>query len=130
MFGKRLKKLRMEKQLSQKELGNIFSLSKQTISGYENGTRNPDHGTLQKLAEFFNCSVDYLLGRTDIRETPEQRIKNAIQEDEELLEFWQELSKREDLKLLFKQVKPLKPESIQTIIRIIKAIEDEEQRLQ
>ncbi len=65
MFANRLKKLRSERGLTQKELGDIVSLSKQAISGYEHGSRNPDPQTLHKLADFFNCTVDYLLGRTN-----------------------------------------------------------------
>jgi len=76
-------------------------------------------------------SVDYLLkGKSNNNQSPHQRIVEAIQDDKELLEFWEELSKREDLKLLFKQVRPLDSDSIRRIIRVIKAIEDEEQRNQ
>lgn len=129
-LGQRIRELRREKNLTQSELGKLLNKTKNNISQYETDKRSPDPVTLQRLAEIFNTSTDYLLGCTDIRETPEQRIKNAIQDDEELLEFWEELSKREDLKLLFKQVRPLDKDSIQRIIRVIKAIEDEEQRNQ
>ncbi|MBE3593404.1 MAG: XRE family transcriptional regulator, partial [Thermoanaerobacter sp.] len=51
-----------------------------------------------------------------------------VSDDPELFEFWNTLKKREDLKLLFKQTKKLSPKDIKQIIRIIKAIEDEEDR--
>lgn len=54
------------------------------------------------------------------------KIAAALQADPELLEFWQELSRRQDLQLMFKQVKDLSPETIRKVVRIIKAIEDEE----
>lgn len=54
------------------------------------------------------------------------KITAALQADPELLEFWQELSRRQDLQLMFKQVRDFSPESIRKIVRIIKAIEDEE----
>ncbi|MTV47724.1 helix-turn-helix domain-containing protein [Heliobacillus mobilis] len=128
MLGERLKKLREQKSLSQTELGNHFSLSKQAISGYENGTRSPDATTLGLLADFFSVSVDYLLGRTDIP-SPKQAvldIERALSDDTELALFFNELKDRDDLQLLFKQVRPMSPEDIKKIIRVIKAIEDEE----
>lgn len=65
MFGDRLKKLREDKDLRQKELAKIIGLSDRTIGMYEQGRREPDFNTLTKLADFFNVSIDYLLGRTD-----------------------------------------------------------------
>lgn len=56
---------RLKKELNQTELAKILNVSKQTVSNWENGNRIPDTLTLSKLADFFSCSVDYLLGRTD-----------------------------------------------------------------
>lgn len=64
-FGERLRKLRSQKKLSQKEFGKIFSLAESTISGYENGSRTPDIELIAKFADFFGVSIDYLYGRTD-----------------------------------------------------------------
>ncbi len=60
-FGKRLKELRLEKGLSQKNLGKNLNLSHQTISFWENGSREPDLDDLLKIAKFFEVSIDYLL---------------------------------------------------------------------
>ncbi len=125
-FGNRLRKLRKERKLTQEQLGELIDLSESTISLYEGNKRQPDYNTLYKLAKFFRVSSDYLLGYSDIRETPEQRIESAISDDPKLMEFWQELQNREDLQLLFKQVKPMSPKDIKKIINVIKAIEDEE----
>lgn len=65
MFGTRLRSLRKEKRLTMKELGKKNNLAESTISGYEIGTRKPDIETLQRLADFFDVSIDYLLGRVD-----------------------------------------------------------------
>lgn len=124
MFAKRLKALRQEKDVLQKDVAVFLGITTSAYGFYEQGKRQPDQDTLQKLADFFHVSVDYLLGRTDA--TPEQKIESALTDDPELADFWQELSKRDDLQLLFKQVRPLSPASIKKIIRIIKAIEDEE----
>lgn len=61
----KIRELRKEKKLTMKQLGAIFSLSESTISLYENGKHYPDMETMQKFADFFNVSVDYLLGRED-----------------------------------------------------------------
>lgn len=62
-FGYRLKELRLSKNLTQQELGNIVHVSKVSISGYERGERSPDRDTLTALADYFEVSTDYLLGR-------------------------------------------------------------------
>jgi transcriptional regulator with XRE-family HTH domain len=62
---KNLKKLRDIWGLSQKELADKLNVKQATVSGWENGTREPDSATMIKLAEIFNCTVDYLLGRVD-----------------------------------------------------------------
>jgi transcriptional regulator with XRE-family HTH domain len=64
-FQSRLKELRKHRKLTQEELGNVINVTKVSISGYENGNRTPDTETLQKLADFFEVSVDYLLGRSE-----------------------------------------------------------------
>ncbi len=64
-FGMRLRSLREEKEITQEELGKLFSVTKTAISLYESDKRFPDQDTLIKLAAFFNVSVDYLLGVSD-----------------------------------------------------------------
>ena len=125
-FAQKLKILRNKKGLTQTELGKFFNLSKQTISSYENGGSSPDKEMLQLLADFFNVSTDYLLGRTDDPRTAEKIIADAAGPDAELAQFWDKLSQRDDLQLMFKQVKDMSPDDIRKIIRIIKVIEDEE----
>ncbi|WP_339314693.1 helix-turn-helix transcriptional regulator [Paenibacillus sp. FSL M7-0896] len=68
MLSERLSLLRKEKKLTQKELSQKLKMARTTYSGYENGSREPDNETLNKFAEFYNVSTDYLLGRTDIKE--------------------------------------------------------------
>ena len=70
-FGGRLKLLRTETGLTQIELGEKFNLGKTAISLYENDERFPDKEILNKMADFFGCTVDYLLGRSDVRVSSE-----------------------------------------------------------
>ncbi|MCJ7840540.1 helix-turn-helix domain-containing protein [Lederbergia sp. NSJ-179] len=79
MLGKRLKKLRNEQGLTQEQLGKIINVTKVSISGYENGNRTPDTETLQSLADYFEVSTDYLLGRTD--KDSEEKTAEEIYED-------------------------------------------------
>ncbi|MHB9949470.1 transcriptional regulator [Clostridium botulinum] len=67
MFGERLKELREEKELTQEELGKLLSVSRQTVSGYEAEIIEPNINNLVRLADIFNVSLDYLLGRTKER---------------------------------------------------------------
>lgn len=80
MFSKRLKILRQEKKISQVELGKVLSLSKQTISSYENGGSYPNPETLSTLADYFDVSTDYLLGRTEFNNTYKLEAKDLPQE--------------------------------------------------
>ena len=70
MFGKRLATLRKNKNLSQYELADRLKLSRGQIANYEQGQREPDFNTLQKLADFLDVSIDFLLGRTDNPSVP------------------------------------------------------------
>lgn len=63
----RLKKLREEFHMTQQELADKLSGAKSTIAMYENETRKPSMEVLIKLSEIFNCSIDYLLGKSDAR---------------------------------------------------------------
>ena len=65
-FGEKLKELRLEKGLSQRKLGEIFGVCNQTVSFWETGIREPDLDALVEIANFFDVSVDFLLGRKDI----------------------------------------------------------------
>lgn len=61
----RLKQLRTTYGLNQSEMASAFNIAQNTFSNWENGKREPDFDALQSLSDFFNVSVDYLLGRND-----------------------------------------------------------------
>ncbi|KWU66070.1 XRE family transcriptional regulator [Bacillus mycoides] len=107
MIGENLRKLRKTNNLTMKELGQKLNLAESTISGYENGNRKPDYDTLNKFADFFEVSTDYLLGRSVPKHTHNDAniydpltdpdldlwfkdIKDASPENrEELKQFWE-----------------------------------------
>ena len=64
-FGKRLKELREEKHLSQKEAGEIFHVKGPTFSRWETGVMEPDLDTLVEICNYFCVTPNYLLGLED-----------------------------------------------------------------
>ena len=76
-FGERLRELREEKNLTRYILADKLSVSYSTVSKYETNIRFPDKETLMTLADFFDVSLDYLLCRSDIRETAEKILNKS-----------------------------------------------------
>lgn len=68
ILGKRLKQLRDEFGFDQKEMGRKLNITSSAYGYYEQGRNEPPLETLVKIAEIFNVTTDYLLGRSDIRE--------------------------------------------------------------
>ncbi|QWG33335.1 helix-turn-helix domain-containing protein [Bacillus mycoides] len=103
-FGNILRDLRKEKKITQKELAQTLKLSESTIGMYERNERQPDYDTLNQIANYFEVTTDYLLGRAvsykkdtseDIFNDPKlglwfKDIKLASPEkQEELKKFWE-----------------------------------------
>lgn len=107
MIGNRIKDLRKEKHLSQSELGKIIGVSQTTVTAWETGRAEPASAYLSKLADYFDVSTDYLLGRKksknfneeqetkDLKKFLEDNLDNGMtfgdgkvtQEDREKLEI-------------------------------------------
>jgi transcriptional regulator with XRE-family HTH domain len=139
--GKRLILLREKKKLKQNEAAKVLGISNVVLNRYENDERTPDKDMLKTLANFYNSTTDYILGRTDTQDPTsfyenELNYKNnndaifmtkeALTDDPELASFWNEMLRRDDLQIMLKQVKDLSPEAIRRIIKYIKMVEDEE----
>jgi len=78
-FGEKLKELRIEKGLTQKEFGKIFNMQRSRLSQYETNKRQVDDKTKTLFADYFNISLDYLLGRSNIRNPELLNIDSDIQ---------------------------------------------------
>lgn len=110
-FPLRLKSLRKERKLTQEALGEKINVTKVSISGYENGNRTPDTETLQKLADFFDVSTDYLLGRTYNPQIENNQSKQDIDfNDPSLGLFFKEIKnapeeQREQLRKIWEIIK-------------------------
>ena len=83
MFAQRLKLLRNEADLSQQELANqLKCVSKSSINMYERGEREPGLETTEAIADFFNVDIDYLYGRTDIKNKYADLMAGIIKENQ------------------------------------------------
>ena len=67
-FSQRIASLRKEQGLKQREMADKFAIRLRTYQGYEYGESYPDVAKLIALADFFDVSLDYLVGRSDVRQ--------------------------------------------------------------
>lgn len=73
-FNGILKKLRQDNEMTQEELAKKINSSRSNIANYENGKNMPSVEVLEKLAKVFDCTLDYLMGKSEIR-NPEELKK-------------------------------------------------------
>ncbi len=122
-FSERLKYLREDINLNQSELAKLLNISRQSISNYENGARFPnDAQLLIKIAQFFDVSIDYLLGATNIRklysfsQTERKSTNINIKETSSCYDT----SKNDALESLFYEVDDLSTEVIEKLTATIR----------
>lgn len=80
MIGQTVRNLRKQKRISQTELAKILHVSQQTITAWETGKAEPSSSAVSNLADYFNVTTDYLLGR------PEKQTKSRQQTINEAIE--------------------------------------------
>ena len=76
----KIRDIREDRELTQKEVAEKTYVSKKTYERYENGERIPPIDFMIRLANYYNVSIDYLCGRTDVKETarkPQESEKGA-----------------------------------------------------
>lgn len=74
--GQRIKDLRKEKRITQTDLAKGVHVTQQTVTAWESGRAVPNANTLDALADYFNVSSDYLLGRTKEKNSDKQMSEN------------------------------------------------------
>lgn len=87
MIGKRIRLLRNEKGVSQEELSKVIGVTTSAISMYETGARKPSYEVISRLADYFNVTMDFIVGRTEVRNsinTP-QDVNELMKVDPDLL---------------------------------------------
>lgn len=77
MFAERLKELRKSKGITQTEFAKIFNISNGTIGNWESGNRIPDTEMLKMLADFFNVSIDYLVGKSEYKNILDEQLSDV-----------------------------------------------------
>ena len=78
IFGKRLAGLRKERYFSQRDCAKALGVNATRYNRWENGANMPDFENIRHIAEHFNTSVEYLLGRTDARNVENQVVANDL----------------------------------------------------
>ncbi len=112
-FKDRLKELRKHKGLSQVALAEELGVSKSIIGAYETGDRNPSYEALEELADYFNVSIDYLIGKDD---------KSMYYLDPEVAARAQEIYEDPDLRILLDAKRDLSKEDLDAVVNIVKAL--------
>lgn len=140
----RLVRLRKEKGLSQEGLARELNVSQSLISYYESGRKQPGYDTLAEMGRLFAVSIDYLMGLTDNPRGTHLNLKNPAGGDEEvsrevraladiikdnpgLVQYSREIAQREDLQLMVREARNLKPETVRKLVEVMKLIDDQEQ---
>lgn len=75
IFGERLKELRKESELTQKELADKLSISSSAVAMYERGNREPSFEIMEEIADLFNVDMNFLLGKSQERNATQINIK-------------------------------------------------------
>lgn len=92
-----LKKIREERKITQIKLSTDLGVSQELISRYEIGSSFPQPNMLIRLSQYFNCSVDYLLGLTDIPTPIKYLLADYNNEDYEFINKYNLLSNEDKL---------------------------------
>lgn len=123
ILGDRLKELRKDKNITQKELSKVLNIQNTTLSQYENGINEPNDEMKIKIADYFNVTVDYLLGRTNIRQINSVIEKEANQFGNEIIEIYRKKGKIE-------KDEKITPEQRERILKEIEIFVDMTNRLE
>ena len=114
IFSERLRELRQSKLLSQSQLADALNISKSAVSMYELGKREPDLDTLERIADFFNVDINYLLGKED---------GSMYYLDPEAAEIAQEVQQRPELKILFDATRKVSADDLKFVVDMIDRIQ-------
>ena len=134
MFVERLKSLRAEKGISQSALSDYMGVTQQAIAKWETDKATPDPDSLKRLANFFCVSVDYLVGKSSVKNSAEEKLPLILKvlsemelSEEQKKSYEKLLSMDQDEKLsnlreamsLFEKYKSLSSEERQAVSKVI-----------
>lgn len=78
MIGQRIRDLRKQKRMSQTELAKSAGVSQTTVTAWETGKAEPSSSAVTKLADIFNVTTDYLLGKPEMKKETDIDLDNAL----------------------------------------------------
>lgn len=91
----KIKELRKNNKITQEQLGNAIGVSKMAISYFEKGKKSPGRESLEKIADYFGVTTDYLLGRSEDPELNEEENKIVTEEGKNILALIENLPEDE-----------------------------------
>ncbi len=116
MFAQRLKQLRNESNITQQDMADFLGITRQGYAKYENKHSEPSYEMLQKIANFFEVTIDHLLGNPKI-------IKNKLEQNDELklstleIQFFNELKKHP---VIFQDLASNPEQKVKELIKLYK----------
>ena len=116
-FANIFKQLRIERGYTQESIAKALNISRSAVGMYESGKRTPDSEDLEKLADFFNVDIDYLLGRSK---------QSTYYINPETAKKAQELFDDPNLRVLFDAAKDASPEDLKTTYDMLMALKKKE----
>ncbi|WP_077247390.1 helix-turn-helix domain-containing protein [Pseudobacillus wudalianchiensis] len=111
LLSERLISLRKEKKRTQQEVADFLGITRPAYTAYERGTRQPDYELLRKLADYYDVSTDFLLGRTN-------NFNIETDDEKEMKEFFN----NPELNLFFKEMKESPEEQLEELREIWEVI--------
>lgn len=122
MLGDRIREVRNAAHESQEKMGERIGYSQRAIASYENGDRQPRLEVLEKIADTYGVSMDYLFGRTDIPNIYAHQIETA---DGKKSEFWdtqKELSAAEKERMSQIAASAAVPNNMEELVSVIEIV--------
>lgn len=106
-YGERLKRLREDKKISQQQLADKLNINRSTYARYELSQTQPDFDVLKSIADFYEVTIDYLLGRTSENSQKDYYIKKFAEEFPDIDLMFEDMKSftAEDMRDLYDYVK-------------------------
>lgn len=121
----RIRLLREELGLTQRELADAIGIDRTAIAKYESGASGAKSEMLEKLATFFGVTTDYLLGRSDTK-TPAPVSRDGL-DDPEILAYLQMIRDDPRYRMMFDLTRDATLEEIKATVAFLKALREQDQ---